>query len=330
MQHLYKFVLAIILALPIVEAQAQQEPLFAQYTTNAFLINPAVAGSQGGHSLRIFHRWQWVSFPGAPTTYGVNYQGLVKDLHGIGGLIFADNTGPLRRWGAKAAYAFHIPLQDKKTRLSLGLAGRYSRHKLRTNNIDFIEAGDQAVANADKAANLFDAEFGIFYHAPKFYVGIAAPNLFQSKLDFGTTQTNRDPIGYGYVHYFLTAGYRFAVGDVQPKLDSLGNRVGTAKGVVFEPSIMVKYVKGAQVQVDAGIMAHFLENQISFGMFYRSPKFLSFQCKFVFDRKMPLLLSFDVALNSFQKYSVGATEVMMGYDFTRTNMYSVPAVGAGF
>lgn len=44
------------------EANAQQDPLFAQYNSNAFLINPAVAGSKGNHSFSLFHRWQWVRF----------------------------------------------------------------------------------------------------------------------------------------------------------------------------------------------------------------------------------------------------------------------------
>jgi hypothetical protein len=89
---------------------------------------------------------------------------------------------------------------------------------------------------------------------------------------------------------------------------------------------MVKYVRGAQVQVDGGVMAHFLENAISFGVYYRTPSFLSFQCRFLFDKQIPVLLSFDVATSRFQQYSVGATEVMLGYDFQRTsNMYTAPA-----
>lgn len=324
MKHIYNKIAALLLlALPFA-AQAQQEPLFSQYNTNAFLINPAVAGSTGGHSLSLFHRWQWVSFPGAPKTFGLTYQGLIKDLHGVGGLLFADQTGPLTRWGAKASYAFHIPLADHKMRLSLGMAGRFVRNRIRTNAITFIEANDQAVANMGDGVSTFDAEFGVYLHAPKFYVGFSAPNLFQSKLDFGVNQNLRDPLGQGYIHYFLTGGYRFTVGKTEETKDASGKVIPNNKAVTFEPSIMVKYVRGAQVQVDGGVMAHFLDNQLSFGVFYRTPYFMSFQCKFLFDRKIPVLLAFDVAVSSFQQYSVGATEVMMGYNFGGSNMYAVP------
>ncbi|MCH2022650.1 MAG: type IX secretion system membrane protein PorP/SprF, partial [Saprospiraceae bacterium] len=78
-------------------SKAQQDPLFAQYNTNAFLINPAISGSEGNHTINLFHRWQWVMFPGSPQTFGLTYQGIVKDLHGIGAMIFGDVTGPTSR-----------------------------------------------------------------------------------------------------------------------------------------------------------------------------------------------------------------------------------------
>lgn len=287
-------------------AKAQQEPLFAQYMSNAFLINPAVAGSEGQHAINLFHRWQWVSFPGAPKTFGVSYQGMIKDLHGVGGLLFADVTGPTSRQGVKGSYAFHIPLSDRTMRLSLGVAGRAVRNVIRTNAITFIDMNDQAVVNANDAVTTADAEFGIFFYAPKFYVGASAPNLIQSKFNFGTETGLRDPIAYGYRHYFLTGGYRFDIPE---------------KGIVIEPSIMFKYVNGPGPQIDGGLTMRFLENQLAFGVFYRSPHFLSLQCRFVFDNKLPLLLSFDVALSKFQQYSVGATEVMMGYQWGQIGIF---------
>ena len=285
-----------------VELRAQQEPLFAQYLSNAYLINPAIAGSQGQHSVNAFYRWQWVNFPGAPRTYGINYQGNFNELHGVGALLFNDVTGPTWRWGAKASYAFHMPLADKKMRLSMGLGGRLARNLVRTNAITFIDPNDQAVVNAGDGVTSGDAEFGLHFYAPKFFVGFSAPNLIQTKIDFGDDMGLRNPVGYGYRHYFAYAGYRIDWAE---------------KGVVFEPSVMFKYVRGVQPQLDGGVMVRFLENQLAFGAFYRSPGFLSFQCRFLFDRKFPLLLSFDVATSRFQQYSLGATEVFMGYEFGR-------------
>ena len=300
---------------------AQQEPLFAQYNTNLYLINPAVAGSKGNHSLLAFHRWQWVSFPGAPQTYGLTYQGNVKDLHGIGALLFADITGPITRWGGKLSYAFHIPLANRKMRLSIGLGARLAQNIVRANAITFLDPNDQAVTKITDGANVFgvDAEFGVYFYGENFYFGASAPNLIQTRLDFGTNPDARDPIGHGYRHYFITGGYRF---NFKGKTSDEGVE---RKGWGLEPSVMIKYVAGADVQVDGGVTVHILDDQLSFGAFYRSPSFLSFQAKFVFDRKVPLLLSFDISLSKFQNYSVGATELMIGYDFpSQQNMFSAP------
>lgn len=301
----------ILLAAAQQTLSAQQEPLFAQYNNNMYLINPAVAGSRGNHALAAFHRWQWVSFPGAPQTYGLTYQGMVKDLHGVGGMIFGDITGPLVRWGGKVSYAFHIPLANRKMRLSIGLGGRFAHNMIRANAIQFIDPNDQAVANIGNGGVFgADAEFGVYFYAKKFYIGFSMPNLIQTRINFGNNPEDRDPIGKGYRHYFLTGGYRFSVNE---------GKIG------IEPSVMFKYVRGSVPQIDGGVTVHVLKNSVSFGVFYRSPAFLSFQTRFLFDNKLPLLLSFDVAVSRFQNYSVGATEVVFGYDFKSRDLFQPPA-----
>lgn len=278
---------------------AQQDPLFAQYNSNAFLINPAIAGSKGNHSFNLFHRWQWVTFPGAPQTFGLTYQGMVKDLHGIGAVLFGDVTGPSARWGGKVSYAFHIPLAERKMRLSIGLAGRIVHNTIRTDQLHLINPTDQAVINADQGVTSADAEFGLFFYTKKLRVGFSAPNLIQTRIDYGEMTQGRSLVGYGFRHYFLTGAYKIPVAEEK---------------VILEPSLMVKYVQGTTPQVDGGLTLHLLKEQLAFGIFYRSPAFLSFQSRFLFDNKVPVLIGFDIALNSFQQHSVGSTELMLGYE----------------
>ncbi|MGH1338601.1 MAG: PorP/SprF family type IX secretion system membrane protein [Aureispira sp.] len=300
------FLLFIGLLLSCQMAFAQQDPLFAQYNSNAFLINPAVAGSKGNHSFNLFHRWQWVSFPGAPQTFGLTYQGLIKDLHGVGAVLFGDITGPSARWGGKVSYAFHIPLADRKMRLSIGLAGRIVHNTIRTDQIQFINPTDQAVVNADQGVTSADAEFGLYFYTKRLRIGFSAPNLLQTRIDYGGMTQGRSLVGFGYRHYFLTGSYRIPV---------------AKEKMVLEPSIMVKYVQGTTPQVDGGLTLHLLKEQVAFGLFYRSPAFLSFQARFLFDNKVPVLIGFDIALNSFQQHSVGSTEIMLGYETPGANLF---------
>ena len=287
-------------------SNAQQDPLFIQYNSNAFLVNPAVAGSKGNHSLNIFHRWQWVLFPGAPHTFGLSYQTLFKDLHGVGALLFGDITGPTSRFGAKLSYAFHIPLANRKMRLSLGLAARLAHNTIRTDMVQLVNPNDIAIANGDRGVMSADAEFGVYFYTKKLCIGFAAPNLIQTRIDFGETAGGRDPIGQGYRHYFLSAAYKIEL---------------PAQKISLTPSLMLKYVQGNLPQLDGGLTVHFLDDQISVGAFYRSPAFLAFQFKFLFDQKIPVIIGFDFALNDFQQYSVGSTEIMLGYDFPAVDLF---------
>ena len=53
---------------------AQQLPLYSQYLYNKFLINPAVAGSDGYTSLNLTARKQWVGLSGSPQTFSFGAQ----------------------------------------------------------------------------------------------------------------------------------------------------------------------------------------------------------------------------------------------------------------
>ena len=52
---------------------AQQLPVYSQYLFNKYLINPAVAGSDGCTSLNHTTRQQWTGYQGAPQTYSLSF-----------------------------------------------------------------------------------------------------------------------------------------------------------------------------------------------------------------------------------------------------------------
>ena len=54
--------------------RSQQLPVYSQYLYNKFLINPAVAGSNGYTSVNFTARQQWSGYYGAPRTFSLSYQ----------------------------------------------------------------------------------------------------------------------------------------------------------------------------------------------------------------------------------------------------------------
>ncbi len=53
---------------------SQQLPLYSQYMMNKFLLNPAIAGSDGYTSVNLTAREQWVGFSNAPRTHAISAQ----------------------------------------------------------------------------------------------------------------------------------------------------------------------------------------------------------------------------------------------------------------
>jgi hypothetical protein len=58
----------------LAEASSQQVPLYSQYMLNGFLLNPAVAGSEGYTAVNLTAREQWIGMKHAPGTYALSFQ----------------------------------------------------------------------------------------------------------------------------------------------------------------------------------------------------------------------------------------------------------------
>lgn len=285
---------------------AQQEVLFSQYTFNPSLYNPAAVGSTKNHEIRAFHRWQWVDFPGAPMTFGLSYQG-GKGNNGFGAYLYTDRTGPTRRIGAQASYAYHLRIAED-AKLSLGLAGRFMRYEINTNIINFNDQTD-LLANAGRlSSNKGEAAAGVYFHTPKFYAGISSLNLLQTKLDLKTIPNTDAEARYSR-HYYLGAG---------------ANLGGETLG--FHPNLLLKMTQNTPLQYEIGTRVTFKKHDFGIGAAYRgsmskgSPGFISFNFNTILDKRLPIVIGVDIATGQFQQRAGFAYEVMAGADFIRKDM----------
>src|SRR5512133_3911260 len=126
MRYLWKFVSAAIFFLVSGSVFAQQMQMYSQYIMNGFLINPSFAGRDGYTSINLTVREQWVGMSGAPGTFAASFQTrilrnsyiskstsvkkkLIKPTRGgkvgVGGYVFNDENGAMRRTGFQAAYS---------------------------------------------------------------------------------------------------------------------------------------------------------------------------------------------------------------------------------
>lgn len=236
----------------------QQEPLFAQYRINAFVLNPAFAGSERHHELRFGTRMQWQSMAGAPATYTFSYHGQTDENSGIGGIIFSDRVGPSVRNGLQLAYAYRLPIGQPglagQNTLSLGFSGKIIRHRFAADRVTFVTPDDPAASDASQGIAVADAALGFYWRNEQFFAGFSIPNLIQS--EFGAyvpSQTDRSLISQLARHYFFMTGYRLRY---------------IAYSV--EPSILIRKTQGTPYQIEGTIKWYLKDDRVIVGLGYRT------------------------------------------------------------
>lgn len=277
---------------------AQQQPLYSQYMNNDLVLNPAIAGTKEYAPIRAIIRNQWTGFEGAPKTQTLSFHNSIKDKNmGYGIYIFNDRIGPISQAGVSAAYSYRLDFGDVG-KLSFGLSGQVYRYRLYTQDLKFNNQGntDQALMTGDFRAFYPNFSFGTYYYADKYFAGISIPELVENRIS-ATTETL---IMKKKRHYFLTAGYKFVIDEAYTLI----------------PSVLVKYVRGAPVEVDINARL-WLYEKFNVGVSYRTKDAVVLLMGFKFKNQYHLGYSYDITLTNLKRYGSGSHEIMLGYDFIK-------------
>jgi type IX secretion system PorP/SprF family membrane protein len=225
-----KITVLIIVSFIFGDAFSQQAPMYSQYIMNGYLINPSLAGRDGYTTVNLTVREQWAGMPNAPSTYAASFQTrLLQDSYiskatsvkkdivrptrggkvGLGGYIFSDNNGIMRRTGFQTAYAYHIAIDKANTdpkNLAFGLALTGYQHFINVNGLIHYDPNDPLINSIDRSVFIADFNFGASYTTTKYYAGVAMTSLLRGNLIFGDTSKvkNRNELG----HFFITGGVK--------------------------------------------------------------------------------------------------------------------------
>lgn len=313
-----KGLLIIVALLLAVRMDAQDLPIYSQYLFNKYLINPAVAGSDGYTSINLTTRQQWTGYMGAPQTYSLSMQGrllkqkyLIKDnifskkifkphtegKVGLGGTVYSDINGLVRRTGFSTSYAYHIWLQGG-TQLSFGLAFTGYHYKIDQRQIQF-EDPDEPWLNTDFRKGIFvpDFNFGAFLLNRKFAIGFSAQELMEGFIRAGS-QAYRDlKIQRTY--------YLFGNYDFEPDNKTL-----------IQPSLLIKMSEQLRPQADIGLTWSY-DNRIWLGGTFRTGSAIIANVGVRRDRLF-FGYSFDFTLQKIQMSTYGSHEFIMAVRFGDT------------
>ena len=250
---------------------SQQLPLYSQYLFNKFLINPAVAGSDGYTSFNLTAREQWVGYSGAPRTFSLSVQGRMlkkrfKIKHssgdrsvfrpktdgkvGLGGYIFSDKNGLIQRTGFQVSYAYHMWIENN-TQLSLGISVNGYHYKIDEKQINFEDPNDPWLNN-DLRRGIFvpDVTFGSYLLNPRYSLGFSVDQLLEAAVKIGSPGYDKFQMKR---HYYLFGSYDLNSGST----------------VTIRPSFLFMMSEQLKPQADIGV-TYMSDQDYWIGLAYRT------------------------------------------------------------
>lgn len=304
-----KRILYILLLLSgfFLEAYTQQTPVYSQYILNGFLVNPAIAGSEGYTAVNLTVREQWVGFQDGPATYALSFQTrLMRESHisrgksikrrkksafrggnvGLGAYIFNHHNGAVDRTGIRITYAYHLLLDEAQLSFGLSMVGYQYRVDKDRVKLEFPE-NDQLWLNLQQSVFIPDADAGVYYTSKTIWGGFSVDQLFESAIKFGDK-------GYDQLvlerNYHLMGGYDFIVN----------------KEFTISPSSHLKFAENGKFQADISGRVYYKQSYWG-GITYRTGQSLIVGAGVSVDR-LVFGYAFDIGLNSIMKHSYGTHE----------------------
>jgi type IX secretion system PorP/SprF family membrane protein len=276
---------------------AQQDPMFTQYTTNPVTVNPAIAGFRKVDNISLVSRKQWVGIDGAPTTVTLAYQGSFSDDNvGLGLNLIHDRLGPVVQTGVYFDYAYHLILDNvKRSRLSLGVMGGFNYYVYDLLSLYYNDSDDDITNDGYDNKFLPNFGVGIFYHNPKYFMGISVPKILRNSLsDSDNTLTVSDKEER---HSFVMAGGIFIL----------------AENIKFKPSFIIRGVNGSPASVDLNATV-MLYDKIWLGAMYRIGSSGGGIIRWQLNDNLHVGYSFDFATSRLKAYNSGTHEVLLSLD----------------
>ena len=171
--------------------KAQLVPFQSMYFQNRYLANPAMAGIDKGLNLELDYRRQWSEFPGMPRTGSLTTDYQASDKVGLGFWVNDDQSGLIRATRFGGTYAYHLPLSDRDEHLNFGVSVGLNNSRINASLING-DLTDQAVAWYNQLKPYFDADLGVAYTNPDWYIGVSLPNMRSTLLKTSENIYNAD------------------------------------------------------------------------------------------------------------------------------------------
>ncbi len=294
-----KILITILLTLGLTAITfAQQNPMYSHYVFNGLIINPAYAGTREVLCASILYRDQWSNIPGAPKTGLLSIDAPVKNKNiGLGMNAEFDKIGVSSHTAINGIYSYRLRFANSS--LNFGLQAGVGFSNTDFNSVNYTDGTRNDIAFQNNFHDVLpNFGFGVYYSADRFYAGFSIPQIagyaIHNALYHKTEAAYLDLAN----HYFLNTGYLFDL----------------SSDIKIKPSVLVKYVRGAPVEMDINGIAYFYD-LFAAGLSYRSSASLDFIAQFKLTEQLSLGYAYEYSTTKLNTFSSGSHEFMLQYFF---------------
>lgn len=307
-------VLILLLAITcwwITPIYAQEIPIYyqSQYLNNPYLINPAIAGSKDYTIIDLSVRQNTASIAGAPKTQMLSAQARLRNFLnlnsksikrgsqfsnvGLGGYIFNDASGPLKKIGFQFTYAYHLPLNRKSIEhISFGVSFNGFNYSINYGELNVLR--DPLINEGTQSAFVPDANFGVYYYGKNLFGGLSVAQIFETPIKWSNENFEQVPIPR---KYFLLAGTKFLIYD----------------DIIVEPSVLFwaedETISEIYKQFDVNLKVYY--NTIQAGLSYRMNSGFALWGRYQY-RNFFFGLAYEYPTSEIVSYTYGTIEVNIG------------------
>lgn len=274
--------LVIILALSASLAQAQQAPIFTNYSNSFSYINAGYAGLSEGVNILGLYRQQWAGFVDndgnevAPQTFLLTGDVPIPAIRGGVGLsIMQDKLGFENNINVGIGYSYHLDLGGST--LGIGVAGTLLNRSVNFSSMNPNVANDPLITGlGEESAMLFDFNAGLFWQIPEsFYIGVSVVNVLESMTKALNDQSETSASFVTDRTFYAVAGYPFQFEDIPtftfiPSVGVMSDIASTQVNASFKVLFRDVFTLGANYrpQESVGLMAGFKIKDLYVGYSY--------------------------------------------------------------
>jgi type IX secretion system PorP/SprF family membrane protein len=286
-----------ILFTPAVHAQIQSH--FSFYNLQQSIINPAAMSTYDALSGAFVYNAQLVGYDGAPMTGLFDLAVPIGKTNAtVGGQVVCEKIGANYRNMIAGNFSYMVPI-NLRNYLSFGISVMAEINRTDYTSLQNIDPNDPVLAGQSQTYALPNFKLGAYYFRDNFYAGVAIGNLISTRMDGANPRITSSASD---LHFYVNAGYQLSF----------------AKIWMFQPSVLLKQVSGAPLQIDLNAQFKF-RNALGFGVSYRTLSTIVAQVNYNIKDKVLIGYAYNYGIGNMARTNFMGHEVILTFRAPKTN-----------